>query len=74
MPNKETTNKILFSTTLVISNSKKLNNISENVYIDTLREKSNISSPNLFRELLANFEISSIPYMERIEIQSNNPI
>ena len=65
---KEITNKNTFSTTLAISNSKELNNISKNVCIDAPRERSNTLSLNLSRESLAHSSISSILYAERIEI------
>jgi len=73
VPIKEIANKNTFSTTLAISNSKELNNISKNVYINDPRERSYTLSLNLSRESLAHSSISSILYAERIEIQNNNP-
>ena len=62
---------------------RQLNNISENLiaqdssYIDIdsnlSRERINFLSINSSRELFAHFSVLFISYMERMEIQNNNP-
>ena len=54
---KEIANKNTFYTTLAISNSKELNDISKNVYIDAPRG-SNTLSLNLSKESLAHFSFT----------------
>ena len=40
--------------------------------MDELRGRSMTSSRNMSRALLAHLDISLIPYIEKMEIQSNN--
>jgi len=40
--------------------------------IDTSRRRLAIPSANVSRELLAHSSISSIPYVERMEVQNND--
>jgi len=48
------------------------NNSSMDMEIDTSRRRLAIPSANVSRELLAHSSISSIPYVERMEVQNND--
>ena len=52
--------------------SIEVNAISEGINIDTLRRRSNSSSPNLLQELLTHSDPSFILYVDRMKAQNNN--
>jgi len=52
----------------------ELNVVSKDINIDLLRDRFNLLSPNLSRELSTHLNLSSISYMDRIEAQNDNPI
>ena len=37
------------------------------------RDRTNLASSNLSRELLTHLDLSSVPYMDKMEAQSDNP-
>jgi len=55
-----------------MSNPVEVNCILENINMDELRGRSMTSSRNISRALLAHLDISLIPYIENMEIQSND--
>ena len=57
---------------LAMSNPVEVNYILENINMDELRGRSMTSSRNISRALLAHLDISLIPYIENMEIQSND--
>jgi len=57
-----------------MSHSIKLNVVSKDINIDLLRDKFNLLSPNLSRELSTHLDLSSISYIDRVEAQDDNPI
>jgi len=73
VPNREIVDINSFTYNSAMSNSMEPNAISKNVNMDLLRGRSNLSSSNLSRESLAYSNLSSVPYVDRIEAQNNNP-
>jgi len=72
--NREIANKSIFNS-LAMSSLYDSNNISENITIDSSRDRSNIYSKNPFQSSLAAFislSISSIKYTTYMEIQSED--
>jgi len=72
-PNRELANTLFPFDTSTLFNPMVQNNINMDMDIDTPRGRSAIPSANNSRELLAHSSVSSIPYVERMETQSNNP-
>ena len=70
--NREIANINSFHKFSAISNPVKAKKFSENVNMDELRGRSVISSCILSRVMLAYLDILSIPYIKRIEVQSND--
>ena len=68
--NREIVNINLSST---MFNLLRSNIISKNIYMSILRKISNISSPNLLKELSAHSSIFLILYKDYIEAQNNDP-
>jgi len=54
-------------------NQMNPNTGSENINMDTLRERSTFSSSHSFRASYTHSAASSVPYHARMEQQSNNP-
>lgn len=73
-PIREIANTNNFSTTSAISIPNKCNDISKDVCINALRERSNMLSLNWSRKSLAHSSISSISYEIKIKAQSNYPM
>ena len=69
-PNRELANTLFPFDTSTLFNPMVQNNINMDMDIDTPRGRSAIHNS---RELLAHSSVSSIPYVERMETQSNNP-
>ena len=72
MPNREIANINLSSYNSAMSNSMEVNAISEDINMDEPRGRSLLSSPNTSREMSAHSDLSSIPYVDRIEAQNND--
>ena len=72
-PNREIVNNNSFSFKSAMSHSKESNNTSEDINMDKPRGRSISSSPNLSRKSSTHSVLSSIPYVDRMEAQSNDP-
>jgi len=70
--NRESANTYSFLFFSVMLYLVEVNNISKYINMDKLRGKSKSSSTNSSRESLTYSDISSVPYMDRIEVQSKN--
>lgn len=68
VPNRNLVNTYFSLDLSILSNLAIHNNINIDVEIDILRGWSTVSSTNNFRELSVYLNISSIPYIERMEI------
>jgi len=73
MPNREIANINLYSYNSAMSNSMEVNAISEDTNMGEPRGRSLLSSPNTSRGMLAHSDLSSIPYVDRMEAQNNDP-
>ena len=72
-PNRELANTLFPFDASTLFNPMVQNNINMDMDINTPRGRSAIPSANNSRELLAHSSVSSIPYVKRMEAQSNNP-
>jgi len=72
MPNREIANINLSSYNSAMSNSMEVNAISEDINMDEPRGRSLLSSPNTSKGMSAHSDLSSIPYVDRIEAQNND--
>ena len=70
--NRESANTYYFLFFSVMLYPVEVNNISKDINMDKLRGKSKSSSTNFSRESLTHSDILSVPYMDRIEVQSKN--
>jgi len=57
-----------------MSNLMEVNPISEDINMDKPRSRSLSSSPNVSRGMSTHSDILSIPYVNRIEAQNNDPL
>jgi len=73
MPNRELMNILFPESYNTITTPINYYNSNMNMEVDILRKRLVLSSANISKELLAYSSLSSIPYIERIEAQSNNP-
>ena len=71
-PNREFVNINFITNNSTMSHSMDSNTVSEDINMDLLRSRSNLSSPNLSRESSSHLDLSSVPYV-RMEIQNNDP-
>jgi len=73
VPNRKLANTLLFSSITNIALSLIIhNNMNIDINMDTLKDRSIYSSTDNSRELLVYSSLSSISYIEKIEVQSNN--
>jgi len=70
--NREIANTYISFNNLDMPNLVEINTISKDVNIDKLRDRFLLSSPNVLKETLTYSNILSIPYINRIEAQSND--
>ena len=71
-PNREIVDINLSSYNSAMSNSMGVNAIPKDINMDEPRGRSPSSSLNAPREMLAHSDLSSISYMDRMEVQSND--
>jgi len=72
--NREIASKHIFSSPLAMSTSIKSNTASKDINIDESRERSMSSSLNTSKKSLAHSNLSFVLYMDRMEVQSKDPI
>ena len=70
--NRESANTYSFLFFSAMLYSVEVNNISKDINMDKLRGKSKSSSTNSSRESLTHSDISSVPYIDRIEVRIKN--
>ena len=70
MPNREIVKNNIFPLHSAMSSSMKVNNILEDINTDKLRGRSAVSSKYSSRKSSTHLDISSIPYIDRMEAQS----
>ena len=72
-PNREIANINYSFYNSAMSHSIEVCAISEDVNVDVPRGRSISSSPNSSRELLAHSDLSSVPYVDRMEARNDYP-
>jgi len=72
-PNREIANRNSFNTSSAMSNQVEAEYISEDIEMDELRGRFAIPSKATSRAILAFSTTSSVPYVERMEAQNNDP-
>lgn len=73
VPSREIANINLSYYNSAMSNLMEVNPISEDINVDEPRGRSLSLSPNVSRGMSTHSDILSIPYVNRIEAQNNNP-
>jgi len=71
--NRKLVNTLFPESSNTITSLVNYYNSNIDMEVDTLRERSVLSSANISRELLAHSSVYFILYIERMEAQSNDP-